>query len=160
MKIYSIEVFNLGSTGTHSAQPVPKGCLGVVVDEYKFELFHEIHGNVFFSECDGLLNIYKYSPGSTEGFGGRAIALQIMEPSVISSRIMARRVRVFKGSLWSSAEANRAVEEHLGTKITSIGVRAVTDRYRVYSAANATTEFINRISKVVVLGDPESSPLL
>lgn len=160
MKIYSIEVFNLGTTARHSCQPVPKGCLGVVVDKCDFDIFHELPGGVFFSECDGLLSIYKYSPGSKDGFGGRAISLAIMEPSVISKRIMARRVRTFKGTLWSSWQADQAVEKHLGTTLTSVGVRAASDRSRVYCAAKATDEFIKRISRIVVLGEPESSPLL
>ena len=160
MKIYSIEVNNLGTTGFYPSSPVPKGCLGVVVDKYSFDIFHQLPGGVLFSECDGLLNIYKNVPGSTEGFGGRAIALPVMEESVISKKIMARRIKIFKGSLWSSAEAVRAVEAHLGTTITSIGVRGATDRYHVYSAVSATAEFLGRLSKVVIFGKAESSPLL
>ncbi|MBP2156907.1 hypothetical protein [Erwinia rhapontici] len=160
MKIISIEVFNLNSTGCHVCQPIPKGCLGVVVDRYKFDLYQELPGGVFFSECDGLLNIYKHSPGTTEGFAGRAIALAVMEPSVISKNIMARRVRVFKGSLWDSHIANKAVSEHLGTTLRSVGVRDLQDRYQVYSSAKATEQFISRLSKVIILGEAESSPLL
>lgn len=160
MKIYSVEIFNLGTTAMHPCQPVPKGCLGVVVDKCQFDIFHELPGGVFYSECDGLLSIYKHLPGSRDGFAGRAISLAVMEPSIISKRIMARRVRVFKGSLWSSAEANRVVAKHLGTSLTSIGVKDSGSRYQVYSAATATDEFISRISRVVVLGEPECSPLL
>lgn len=160
MKIYSIEVFNLGGTGMHCAQPVPKGCLGVMVDNCKFDIYHELPGGVFYSECDGLLSIYKNLPGTSDGFAGREIALPVIEPSVISPRIIARRVRIFKGSLWSSAEAVRIVAKHLSTTITNIGVRECNARYQVYSAVSATKEFMDRISRVVVLGEPESSPLL
>lgn len=160
MKIYSIEIFNLGTTAMHPAQPVPKGCLGVIVDKYKFDIYHELPGGVFYSECDGLLSIYKHLPGTSDGFGGRKIALPVIESSVIYPKKIARRVRLFKGSLWSSAEAGRIVEKHLGTTITSIGVRACNDRYQVYSAVSATKEFMDRISRVVVLGEPECSPLL
>ncbi len=160
MQIYSIEIYNLGTTAMHSASPLPKGCLGVVVDKCKFDIYHELPGGVFYSECDGLLSIYHHVPGSTEGFGGRVMALPVMEPSVTFPRIKARRVKTFKGSLWSSAEAGRAVEKHLGTKITNIGVREHSDRLRVYYAAEATAEFLERVSRVVVLGKPECSPLL
>ena len=160
MKIYSIEVFNLGTEAMHCAQPIPKGCLGVVVDKYGFDLYQSLPGGVFYSECDGLLSIYKHVPGSTDGFGGRTITLPILEPSVISKNITARRMKVFKGSLWASVEAGRIVEGHLETTITSIGVRQCNDRYQVYSEVSATKEFMDRLSRVVILGQPECSPLL
>lgn len=160
MKIISIEVFNLNTTGCHVCQPVPKGCLGVVVDRYKFDLYQELPGGVYFSECGGLVNIYKHSPGTKDGFAGRTIALAVMEPSVISKNIMARRIRVFKGSLWDSHLADKAVSKHLGTTLRSIGVRDLSDRYKVYCSAKATEHFMSRISKVVVLGEAEQSPLL
>lgn len=86
MKIISIEVFNLNSTGCHGGQPIPKGCLGVVVDHCKFDLYQSLPGGVYFSESGGLVNIYHHSPGTTEGFAGRSIALPVMEPSVISKK--------------------------------------------------------------------------
>lgn len=160
MVIYSVEVFNLGTSAMHPGQPVPKGCLGVVVDKCNFDIYYELPGGVFYSECDGLLSIFKHSPGTKDGFGGREITLPIMEPSVTFPRKKARRIMVFQGSLWSSASASSAVEKHLGTTITSIGVRESNDRYKVYSSARATREFMERISRVVILGEPESSPLL
>ncbi len=160
MKIYSIEIFNLNSTGCHSGQPIPKGCLGVVVDRCDFKIFHELPGGIFYSNCEGLLNIYKNVPGSKDGFAGRSISLAVMEPSIISKKIMARRVKTFKGSLWSSWEADQDVAKYLGTNLTSIGVKASNDKYRTYCSVRATDEFINRLASVVVLGKPESSPLL
>lgn len=160
MKIISIEVFNLNSTGCHAGQPVPKGCLGVVVDRYKFDLYQELPGGVYFSECGGLVNIYKHSPGTKDGFAGRTIALAVMEPSVISKKIMARRIRIFEGSLWDSHLADKAVALHLGTTLRSIGVRDLASRYQVYCSAKATEHFMNRLSKLVILGNAESSPLL
>lgn len=160
MKIISIEVFNLNSTGCHGGQPIPKGCLGVVVDHCKFDLYQSLPGGVYFSESGGLVNIYHHSPGTTEGFAGRSIALPVMEPSVISKKIMARRIKVFKGSLWDSHEATKVVAKHLGTTLRRIGVRDLSDRYKVYSSSMATEEFMSRLSKVIVLGKAESSPLL
>ncbi len=160
MKIIRIEVFNLNSTGCWIGQPVPKGCLGVTVDRYKFNLYQELPGGIYFAECDGLLSIYQHVRGSTKGFAGRTIALPVMEPSVISKNIMARRVRIFKGSLWDSYKADQAVAEHLGTTIRSIGVRDSQDMFNVYCAVKATSAFINRLSAVVVLGEAKQSPLL
>lgn len=160
MQIYSVEVFNLGSTGAFSDSPVPKGCLGVVVDRYRFEAYQELKGGVLFSECDGLVNAYKHVPGSRDGFGGRRIVLPVVEASVMFPKKKAIRRRVFQGSLWSSWEANCKVAEHLGTELRSIGVRESSSQYRVYIAALATTEFLNRLAKVVVFGESKSSPLL
>jgi len=160
MKIYSIEIFNLNNTGTFAGQPVPKGCLGVVVDKISFDLYQQLPGGVFFSECDGILSIYKHSPGAIEGLSGREVIIPVAEPSLISSKIMARRLRVFKGSLRSSAEARLVVAKHLCTGINRIAIRERNAKYDTYCAAVATDEFISRISGVVVIGDAESSPLL
>ncbi|BEH73352.1 hypothetical protein [Edwardsiella tarda] len=160
MKILSIEVFNLSGIGEFTGQPVPKGCLGVVVDQLKFDMYNELNGNIFYSECGGIVSVYKHVPGTKEGFAGRTIILPVMENSVISNKIKARRLKVFKGSLWKSFDAEMAVAKHLGTNIREIGIRQASDRYRVYCACMATEEFLKRISRVVVLGKPESSPTL
>lgn len=160
MKIYSVEVFNLGTTGCFSGQPVPKGCVGVVVDKCEFKTYHELPGGVFYSECNGLLNIYRHVKGSTDGFAGRTIYLPVMEPCLISKKKQARRVRAFKGSLWDSYEADNIVAKHLGTDLVGISFRAVNSRYQTYSSAKATADFMDRLSKVIILGKPESSPLI
>lgn len=160
MKIYSIEVFNLGSIGTFCGEAVPKGCLGVVVDNYRFDAYQELPGGIFYSECDGLLSIYHHLPGSTDGFAGRAITLPVIERSILSSNIKARRLRTFKGSLWASASAKNQVESHLGQRLTNLGVKSSSDRHGVYSSVIATEKFMERLAKVVVLGSPDSSPLL
>lgn len=160
MMIYSAEVFNLGTTAKFSNSPVPKGCLGVTVDSYRFDTFHELGRGIFFSDCGGLVNVYKHSPGTKDGFAGRRIVLPVVEPSVMFPRIKAVRRRVFDGSLWSSWEADLQVAKHLGTSLTSIGVRDLSGGYRSYCSALATTEFLNRLAKVVVLGEPQQSPLI
>ncbi len=58
MKIHSIEIFNLNTTGVFYGQPVPKGCIGVVVDSVEFNEYRDIGCNVFIAECNGLVHCY------------------------------------------------------------------------------------------------------
>lgn len=160
MKIFSVEVFNLNTTGKYSGEPIPKGCLGVKVDKYKFDAYHDIGNGVLFAECEGLLSVFHHLPGTKDGFAGRLITLPVIENSIISSRIKARRVKTFKGSLWDSADACRAVAQHLGCKLFSIGVRQSADRDNLYCSVMATDSFMQRLEKVVVLGAPQQSPLI
>ncbi|MCG6228756.1 hypothetical protein [Vibrio furnissii] len=160
MKIYSIEVFNLNTTGVFCGEPVPKGCLGVVVDKVEHSEYQCLDGDTFYSNCGGIVSVYGYIPGSTEGFAGRKIILPVREQSKVFKNKTGITRKVFNGSLWSSYQANQKVAKHLGTKLFSIGVREAGDRCKVYCAHEATQEFIDRISKVVVIGDAQQSPLI
>ncbi|EGR4294215.1 hypothetical protein DDN98_10540 [Vibrio cholerae] len=160
MKIFSIEVFNLNTTGVFCGEPIPKGCLGVVVDKIEHREYQCLDGDTFYSNCEGIISVYRYVPGSTGGFGGRTIILPVREQSKVFKNKTGITRKIFKGSLWSSYQANEKVAKHLGTKIFSIGARELGDSCRVYCSYEATQEFIDRISKVVVIGEAQHSPLI
>ncbi len=61
MKIYSIEINNLGCTGMMLGSAVPNGSLGVVVDDYKFEVYERL-GCAIWSRCGEILHIYQHAP--------------------------------------------------------------------------------------------------
>ncbi|QXF35197.1 hypothetical protein CE143_20015 [Photorhabdus luminescens] len=157
MKIYSIEVFNLNTTGVFYGEAVPKGCLGVVVDKFKFDKYYEICDGIFVAECDGLVHCYEHKKGTAEGFAGCTIVLPVFEKSVVFNKKAIRR-RVFNGSLWNTVNAKHKAQEYLNTKLFGIGIRESC--YEVYSGALATETFMQRIAKVVIVGEAQQSPLI
>ena len=153
MKIFSIEVFNLACNGLMLGSCTPKGSLGVTVDDYKFEVYERV-GNAIFSRFGELIHVYGHAPGSKGGFADREIKLRIKEPSVMFPKIQATRLHKFKGDLWCSGEAERQVAKHLGTDLYDIGVKRIRDRNSCYLAIKATRQFMEVVSKVVIIGAP------
>lgn len=154
MKIISIEVQNLACYGQMIGSCVPKGNIGVVVDDYKFEVYERV-GRAIFSTCNGLVHVYGHAPGTKDGLGGSTIKLRIKEPSVMFPKIQATRLYTFKGDLWDSYAADQEVAKHLGTQLYGIGIKRARDySSRCYSSVKATAEFMSIISEVVVLGNP------
>nr|WP_218955866.1 hypothetical protein [Acinetobacter sp. YH12064] len=131
----------------------PKGSLGVTVDDYKFEVYERV-GNAIFSRFGELIHVYGHAPGSKGGFADREIKLRIKEPSVMFPKIQATRLHKFKGDLWCSGKAERQVAKHLGTDLYDIGVKRIGDRISCYSAIKATRQFMEVVSKVVIIGAP------
>lgn len=154
MKIFSIEVFNLGSNGLMLGSCTPKGSLGVTVDHISFDVYERV-GDAIFSKCGELIHVYGYAPGSKGGFADREIKLRIKEPSVMFPKIQATRLYTFKGDLWGSGEAERQVAKHLGTNLYNIGIKSIRDRNNsCYCSAIATQKFMDVLSKAVVFGAP------
>ena len=69
-------------------------------------------------------------------------------------KIQATRLQKFKGDLWCSDEAERQVAKHLGTDLYDIGVKKIGDRISCYSAIKATRQFMEVVSKAVIIGAP------
>ena len=153
MKIFSIEVFNLACNGLMLGSCTPKGSLGVTVDDYKFEVYERV-GNAIFSKFGELIHVYGHAPGSKGGFADSEIKLRIKEPSVMFPKVQATRLHKFKGDLWCSGEAERQVAKHLGTDLYDIGVKRIGDRNSCYSAIKATRQFMEVVSKAVIIGAP------
>ena len=154
MKIYSIEINNLGCIGMMLGSAVPNGSLGVVVDDYKFEVYERL-GCAIWSRCGEIVHIYQHAPGTKEGFGGSKIKLRIKEPSCMFPKIQAARVHTFKGDLWDGATANKIVADHLGTKLFNVGIKKLRDRNSCFWAGKVTEKFMETLSKAVILGQPE-----
>ena len=153
MRIYSIEINNLGCTGMMLGSALPKGSLGVVVDDYKFEVYERL-GCAIWSSCGEIIHIYQHAPGTKEGFGGSKIKLRIKEPSCMFPKIQAARVYTFKGDLWDGETANKLVAEHLGIKLFNVGIKRLGDRGSCFRAKKVTEKFMETLSKAVILGQP------
>lgn len=132
----------------------PKGNVGVVVDDYKFDIYERV-GNALFSTYCGLVHVCGHYPNQKGRFGNATIKLRIKEPSVIFPKITATRVHIFEGVLWDSHSADQQVAKHLETQIYNIGVKRSRDYSRgCYSSVKATAEFMSIVSEVVVMGKP------
>ena len=89
-KVIKAKILNAGMNFI-SGKNVTKGTLNMLIDEYPSFVYHQI-GNYFYAETkDGFVSVYEYIPGSTDGFGGAEITLEMADGSSKS----------FKGSLWS-----------------------------------------------------------
>lgn len=180
MKIYAITIQNLGSIGKMLGSCIPKGSLGITVDDYKFDTYkwigandidlnNEIFANVqkhdldrirrggfkaLFAQDGELVHIFGYSEGSTDGFANREIKLRIEEPSVMFHNITAVRQYSFKGCLWDSYLADRMVAAYLDTRIYNIGVKRARDFGNTFTSMKVTEALMDRLSKAVVLGEP------
>lgn len=153
MKIFSIEILNLNSTGLMLGSVTPKGNIGVVLDDFSFDVYERI-GCAIYSTCNGLVRIYQHAPGTKDGFGGSKIQLRIKEPSVIFPKIQATRLHTFCGDLWDGSGADKIVSEHLNTDLFGIAVKRVKDRNSCYMSVKATSKFMSTIGKAIVLGAP------
>lgn len=180
MIICAVEVFNLSSRGQMLGSVVPKGSLGIIVDDYWFDdyqwvtaddidLNHKAFEGVakyemdklrrgqlkaLFAKSGGLLHIYGYVEGSSDGFANRTIRVRVKEPSVMFPRIQSARVLSFTGCLWDSYLADLMVAAYLDTNVYSIGVQRLRNRSNTYTAMKATASLIDHVGKVVVLGEP------
>ena len=154
MRIYSIEINNLGQTGMFIGSSIPHGTLGVTVDDHKFDLYERV-GCAIFSRCGELVHVYQHAPGTKEGFGGSKIQLRIKEPSCIFPKVQAARLHTFKGDLWDGFKADQEVAKHLGTELHSIGIRTLRNRNSCYWSIKATSKFMETIAKAIVFGKPE-----
>lgn len=180
MRIIAIEIQNLASTGMFSGSCIPKGTLGITVDKWRFgpykwvtvndiDLEHPAFANVqkyeldkvlrggikaLFSQDDGLLHIYGFVKGSSDGFANREIKLRVEEPSVMFPKVNAVRQYSFKGCLWDSYLADRMVAAYLDTHVYSVGIKESSYRGNTYCSAKVTEDIMERIGQAVVLGKP------
>lgn len=156
IKIYSVEVFNLNTTAMYCGKPVPKGCLGIKISR-RPEFIYQRIGNHFVAHDSGIVHHYTYSPGTKEGFAGREITIPVSGVGKVFRDKGVTRM-TFKGSLWNSADGAKAAKDLLGEEIYSIGIAAPRDRG--YASAMITKSFLDRLSRVVVIGQAEQSPLI
>lgn len=180
MRIYAITIQNLGGIGKMIGSCIPKGSLGITVDDYNFKTYkwigandidldNEIFANVqkhyldiirsggfkaLFAQDGELVHIFGYSEGSTDRFANREIKLRIEEPSVMFPNITAIRQYSFKGCLCGSYLADRMVAVYLDTRIYNIGVKRARDFGNTFTSMGVTEALIERLSKAVVLGEP------
>lgn len=179
MRIIAIEVVNLATKGIMSGSITPKGSIGITVDKLEFGNYTWVTANdidlddsyfdflsknekysirkgsfkALFAQDGDVLHIYGYLENSSDGFANRKIKLRINEPSVTFPKIQAVRQYEFEGCLWESYVADRMVAKFLNTSVKSIGLKEARDRYG-YSSVKATQNLINKIAKVIVLGEP------
>ncbi|MEG1707111.1 MAG: hypothetical protein RR285_00195 [Acinetobacter sp.] len=181
MRIIAIEIQNLAATGMMLGSVIPKGSLGITVDDYKFDVYKwvtakdiDFNSEVFakMDEFDlkilkssgqkalfamagnELLHVFGYTEGSSNGFANREIVLRIEEPSVMFPKIKAVRQRTFRGCLWDSHYADKMVAAYLGTQIFNLGIKRGRDRGNTYTSIKATYAMAERLSKAVVFGTP------
>lgn len=69
---------------------VMRGEVQVLIDEFPKRKIFKRKGNYLISENDGLVTIYEHQHGTTDGFAGRTITLDIENEGSVT----------FKGSLW------------------------------------------------------------
>ena len=156
IKIYAVEVFNLNSEGMFCGEPVPKGCLGVHLDRNPRFMYQQI-GNCFVAHDGGLVSCYELKAGTNKGFAGRPITLPVTgQGKVFKNKGVTHKT--FVGSLWDTSVATKAASDLLGEPVRRVGIRARLDK--TYFSCLATRSFLNRLSRVVVLGEPEQSPLI
>lgn len=179
MRIIAIEVVNLATKGIMSGSITPKGSIGITVDKLEFGNYTWVTANdidlddsyfdflsknekysirngsfkALFAQDGDVLHIYGYLKNSSDGFANRKIKLRINEPSIMFPKIQAIRQHEFEGCLWESYVADRMVAKFLNTSIKGIGLKEARDRYG-YSSVKATQNLINKIAKVIVLGEP------
>ena len=181
MRIIAIEIQNLAGIGTMSGSFIPKGSLGITVDDYKFGSYKWVTAkdidfdNPLFNGIDKyelqrlkngsqkalfamagneLLHVFGYVEGSSKGFANREIVLRIEEPSVMFPKIKAVRQRTFRGCLWDSYLADKMVAAYLGTQIFNLGIKRARDRGNTYTSITATYAMAERLSKAIVFGKP------
>ena len=78
---------NMGIIATGNM--VYPGSLHLLVDEIPKVIFKKM-GHFFYGEADGYVRLYKHEKGTTDGFGGRTITLNIEGVGEMD----------FKGCLW------------------------------------------------------------
>lgn len=159
LPIYSVEVFNLNTNGVFCGQPVPKGCLGIKTGNIKHKPYKQV-GNVFYSESSGIVSAYEHKEGTTNGFAGRKITLLVEEPSKLFRNKKVIVSKEFNGSLWDTADAWRTAEKDLDTELFRVGIREKKENLNLYTSYHVTKEFMDRLSNIVVLGEPKQSPLV
>ena len=181
MRVIAIEIQNLAGIGMLSGSVIPKGSLGITVDDYKFDtykwvtakdidfsspLFNGIdkyelqrlkNGSqkaLFAMAGNELLHVFGFIEGSSNGFANREIVLRIEEPSVMFPKIKAIRQCTFRGCLWDSYVADKMVAAYLGTQIFNLGIKRGRDRGNTYTSIKATYAMAERLSKAIVFGAP------
>lgn len=113
--------------------------LSILVDEFPALEYREIvcaTGEIFFyAERDGLVECYHYSPGSTGGYGGRAMTLKMQDGPE----------RTFKGQLWNFWKRHTLPEIPSHVEVSATDDPGVWEKGHTFNAAAITKELADRL---------------
>ena len=84
------------------------GSLHLLVDEIPKVIYKKI-GNYFYGEKDGFVSLYEHQKGTTDGFAGRTITLDIEGVGK----------KDFKGSLWDPFDLPDDIPKFFNVSITT-----------------------------------------